>query len=136
MKIIIIDGQGGKLGKMLVEQLKESLPDYELTALGTNSIATSAMLKAGADFGATGENPVVWGCPDADVIVGPMGIVIANSLLGEISPAMARAVGGSRAEKILIPVNKCNCTVVGIKDLPFSEYVQLAVQEVKKIVGK
>ncbi len=136
MKIIVIDGQGGKMGKMLVEQLKKSLPDHELIALGTNSIATSSMLKAGADFGATGENPVIFNCADADVIVGPLGIVIANSLLGEISPAMAQAIGQSKAHKVLIPVNRCNNTVVGIKELPFNEYIQLAVQQVKQFVSK
>ncbi|MBA1335460.1 MAG: hypothetical protein HPY66_1085 [Firmicutes bacterium] len=136
MKIIIVDGQGGKMGKMLVEQLKKSLPEYELIALGTNSIATSAMLKAGADFGATGENPVIFNCADADIIIGPLGIVIANSLLGEISPSMAQAIGQSKAHKILIPVNKCNNTVVGLKELPFNEYIQLAVQQVKQIIGE
>ena len=80
MKIVIIDGQGGKMGKMIVEQLKEILPECELTAIGTNSIATSAMLRAGADFGATGENPILYNCADADIIIGPLGIVVANSL--------------------------------------------------------
>ena len=93
MKIIVIDGQGGKMGKGVVEQLKKAHPGLELIAVGTNSIATSAMLKAGADAGATGENPVVVNSRDADIIIGPIGIVIANSLLGEITPAMAVAVG-------------------------------------------
>jgi len=134
MKILIIDGQGGKMGKMLVEQLKQSLPKVNITALGTNSIATAAMIKAGADFGATGENPVVFNCNDADIIIGPIGIIIANSLLGEITPAMALAIGQSKAQKILIPINRCNSTVVGTKELPFSEYVRLAIQEVKQII--
>lgn len=135
MKIIIIDGQGGKIGKMLVESFKKSFPEYELMALGTNSIATSVMLKAGADFGATGENPVIFNCADADVIMGPMGIVLANSLMGEITPSMAQAVGQSKAYKILIPVNRCNTMVVGTKELPLSEYVQMAVEQVKQILG-
>lgn len=134
MKILIIDGQGGKMGKMLVEQLKQNLPEVKVTALGTNSIATAAMIKAGADFGATGENPVVFNCTDADIIIGPLGIIIANSLLGEITPKMALAIGQSKAQKILIPINRCNSTVVGVKELPFSEYVRLAIQQVKQII--
>ncbi|HZJ58167.1 MAG TPA: DUF3842 family protein [Clostridia bacterium] len=136
MKIVIIDGQGGRMGKMVVEQIKEALPGYELIAIGTNSIATAAMLRAGADFGATGENPVVFNCADADIIIGPLGIVVANALLGEVTPAMALAVGQSGAYKILIPINKCNNVVVGIKELAYSEYVSLAIDEVKRIVEK
>ena len=134
MKILIIDGQGGMMGKMLVEQLKQNLPEVKLTAIGTNSIATAAMIKAGADFGATGENPVVFNCTNADIIIGPLGIIIANSLLGEITPSMALAIGQSKAQKILIPINRCNSTVVGVKELPFSEYVRLAIQQVKQII--
>lgn len=95
-KIVVIDGQGGRMGKTVVEQLKNTYPDLPLTAIGTNSIATSAMLKAGADLGATGENPVITACRDADLIIGPLGIVIADSLLGEITPAMSSAIGSSR----------------------------------------
>ena len=136
MKIVIIDGQGGKIGKMLVEQLKQSLPEIELTAIGTNSIATAAMLKAGADFGATGENPVLINCADADIIIGPLGIIVANSFLGEITPVMSIAISQSKAQKILIPINRCNTTVVGTQELPFSEYVLLAMQLLKQIIGK
>ncbi|MDD4504424.1 MAG: DUF3842 family protein [Clostridiaceae bacterium] len=136
MKIVIIDGQGGKMGKMLVEQLKQNLPEVKLTAIGTNSIATASMLKAGADFGATGENPVVINCADADIIIGPLGIIVANSLLGEITPSMAIAIGQSKAQKVLVPINRCNTTVVGTQELPFSEYVLLAMQLVKKIIGE
>lgn len=135
MKVIIIDGQGGKMGKMIVEQLKKIFPSQELTALGTNSIATASMLKAGADFGATGENPVAVCSSDADIIIGPIGIVIANSLLGEITPLMAQAIGQSRAEKILIPVNKCNNHVVGSQDLPMSEYIKLAADMTAAIIN-
>lgn len=99
MKIVIIDGQGGKMGKMIVEQLKEKYPSLQLIAIGTNSIATAAMMKAGADYGATGENPVVVASKDADIIIGPIGIVIADSMLGEVTPAMAKAIGQSKAEK-------------------------------------
>ncbi len=136
MKIVVIDGQGGRMGKMVVEQLKEVLPNYELIAIGTNSIATAAMLKAGADFGATGENPVVYNCADADIIIGPLGIVVANALLGEVTPSMALAVGQSSAHKILLPINKCNNVVVGVQELSYKEYVDLAIEHVKRIVNK
>lgn len=133
MNIVIIDGQGGKMGKMIVEQLKKSYPSLELIAIGTNSIATAAMMKAGADYGATGENPVVVACKDADIIIGPIGIVIADSMLGEVTPVMAKAIGQSKAEKILIPVNKCNSHVVGSQNLPLSDYIKLAVELVERI---
>lgn len=128
MNIVIIDGQGGKMGKMIVEQLKRKNPDLSLTAIGTNSIATAAMMKTGADQGATGENPVVVACKDANIIIGPIGIVIADSMLGEVTPKMAKAVGQSKAEKILIPVNKCNNHIVGFKDYPLSEYIKIAIE--------
>ena len=130
MKIIIIDGQGGKMGRCVVEQLKKSHPELPLIALGTNSLATSAMLKAGADAGATGENPVIIGCRDADIIIGPIGIVIANSLLGEITPAMAVAVGSSPALKILIPSGKCHQFVAGCQEMPLGDYIRDVVQKV------
>lgn len=135
MKIVIIDGQGGKMGKMLVEQIKQISGNHEVMAIGTNSIATSAMLKAGADYGATGENPVIRNSLDADIIVGPLGIIIANALHGEISPSMAVAVGDSKAYKILIPVNRCNHYVVGIHDLSLNEYILLAAEQVKALLN-
>lgn len=135
MKIVVMDGQGGKIGKLLVEQFKRSLPAQSLTAIGTNSIATAAMLRAGADFGATGENPVVYNCLDADLIIGPLGIIVANSLLGEVTPAMAVAVGQSKAKKILIPVSKCGCLVIGAEELPISDYIALAVGEAEQLIG-
>lgn len=133
MKIMVIDGQGGKMGKSIVEQMRREFPGDEILAIGTNSIATAAMLKAGADAGATGENPVIVGCETADVIVGPLGIVIADSLLGEITPAMAAAVGKSRAGKVLLPVNRCQHFVVGLMEMPLGDYVKLAVEEVRRI---
>lgn len=136
MKIVVIDGQGGKMGKAVVEQLKKSCPDLPVTAIGTNSIATSAMLKAGAEAGATGENPVLVACRDADLIIGPIGIVIADSLLGEITPAMAAAIGSSPAHKILIPVSQhCRHTVVGCSDMPLSGYIRLVVEQVLALSG-
>lgn len=135
MKILIIDGQGGKMGKMLVENIKLFSQGHELLAIGTNSIATAAMLKAGADYGATGENPIIYNCRDADIIIGPIGIIIANSLHGEISPAMAIAVGESKAHKVLIPVNRCNHFVVGAQDLSLTDYIQLACEHVKSLLN-
>lgn len=135
MKIVVIDGQGGKMGKMLVEQIRQDFPEHELIAIGTNSIATTAMLRAGADFGATGENPVVFNCLDADIITGPFGIVVANSLLGEITPHMAQAIGENKGEKVLIPINKCNNTVVGVQELPFIEYIKLAMDKIREIIN-
>lgn len=128
MKIVIIDGQGGRLGRLLTEQLKQLCPRAALYAVGTNSIATATMLKAGADFGATGENPVVRACMDADVILGPMGIVVAHAILGEVTPAMAQAVGASRAKKILIPMNGCGVQVAGVRELPLAAYVRQAAE--------
>lgn len=130
MKIVVIDGQGGKMGKALVEQIKQGLPGHLLIAVGTNSIATSAMMKAGADAGATGENPVVVNSADADVIVGPLGIIVADALLGEITPAMALAVAKSKAQKILLPINRCATTIVGVQEQTLGEYVRQAVEQI------
>ena len=131
MKIVIIDGQGGKMGKSVIEQLKKRFPSLETYAIGTNSIATSAMLKAGATYGATGENPVIVNAGDADIIIGPIGIVMANSLLGEITPA----IGISRAYKILIPVNRCNHYIVGCQNSTLSDYINMVCYEVGKEAG-
>lgn len=127
MKIVVIDGQGGRLGQMLVEGVKARLPQAQVYALGTNTAATTAMLKAGADFGATGENPVVRGVADADGVLGPVGIIVADAILGEVTPAMAQAVGGCRARKYLVPMNSCGVIVAGVEDLPLSTYAERAV---------
>ena len=136
MKIIVIDGQGGKMGKGVVEQLKKAHPELELIAVGTNSIATAAMLKAGADFGATGENPVVRGTADADAVLGPVGIVVAHSILGEVTPAMAEAVGGCRAKKFLIPMNSCGVVVAGVREQPLPSYVAQALDQMMQELGR
>ena len=128
-KIVVIDGQGGKLGSLLVGRLKADTKadQYEIYAIGTNSIATATMMKAGADHGATGENPAVVNCRNADVIVGPVGIVVADSLVGEVTPAIAVAVGQSPAQKVLLPVNRCNNHIVGVRDLPVNGLIDAAV---------
>lgn len=133
MKLVIIDGQGGRLGQLLVEGIKKDSINCEIYAMGTNSIATSAMLKAGADFGATGENPVIVACRDADIIIGPIGIVSADSLLGEITPQMAVAVGQSKALKLLLPVSHCNNQVIGVKSITMNEMVRETVERLKEL---
>lgn len=133
MKILVIDAQGGGIGKALVDAIKKNIPDCEITAVGTNSVAMSAMLKAGADHVATGENAVVVGCRKADVIVGPIGIAIADSLYGEITPKMAVAVGQSGAKKVFIPLNCCDNIVAGVQKINIGQMVELAVEEIKEI---
>ncbi|MDD6274016.1 MAG: DUF3842 family protein [Clostridiaceae bacterium] len=128
MKILVIDAQGGGIGRQLITVLKQQMPQAEITAVGTNSAATTAMLKAGADHAATGENAVTVGCRKADVIMGPIGIVIADSLFGEITPAMAMAIGQSAAKRILIPMNHCDNIIVGVPDLNVGKLVQQAVE--------
>ena len=132
MKVLVIDGQGGGIGKLLVAGIKSEYPDFFVTAVGATSIATSAMLKAGADAAAPGENADLVGCRRADVIAGPVGIVVADSLLGEITPEMARAIGQSDAKRVLIPVNHCDNIVVGVGDIPMARLVQAAVKEIGK----
>ena len=133
MKILVIDGQGGGLGRQLVAALSAQCPQAQLTAVGTNSLATSAMRKAGAVRTATGENAVVVNCRHADVIVGPIGIVIADALLGEITPAMAAAVCQSGAKRVLVPINHCENYVVGVPEQPVSQLVSAAAQKVKAL---
>lgn len=134
MKIVVIDGQGGSIGRAIVEKLVERGFQDNIVCIGTNATATANMLKGGARQGATGENPVVVACRDASYILGPIGIVLADSMLGEITPEMARAVGSSNAHKLLIPVNKC-VTVSGVKPMTLNEYIEevcakLPLQEV------
>jgi NAD(P)-dependent dehydrogenase (short-subunit alcohol dehydrogenase family) len=132
MRIAVIDGQGGGIGKLIVEKLREQLgQQVEILALGTNVLATSAMLKAGADEGATGENAIVHNAPRVDFIVGSMGIISANTMLGELTPAMARAVSDSPARKVLVPLNRCNFYVVGVKNQPLPQYIDELVDIVK-----
>ena len=132
-KVLVIDGQGGGLGRQLVSALAAACPEAELTAVGTNSLAANAMLKAGVSRAATGENAVVVNCRRADVIVGPIGIVIADALLGEITPAMAAAVCQSGAKRVLVPINHCENYVVGVPDQPVSQLVAAAAQKVQEL---
>ena len=133
MNVLVIDGQGGGLGKLLVAGIRDAIPEAHITAVGTNSIATGAMIKAGADQGATGENSVVVCCRDADIIVGPVGIVIADALLGEITPKMARAIGSAKAVRVLIPLNLCDNIIVGAEEKPMAKLVSAAIEEIKAL---
>ncbi|MCH5272650.1 MAG: DUF3842 family protein [Lachnospiraceae bacterium] len=132
MTILVIDAQGGGIGRQLVTAIKQNIPTAFVIAVGTNSAATAAMLKAGADEAATGENSVIVGCRRADIIVGPIGIVIADSLLGEVTPGMALAVAQSSAKRILIPFNHCDNIIVGISDFNIGALIQNAIDEIKK----
>lgn len=136
MMILVVDGQGGGLGRLLVRELKGAFPQAEIAAVGTNSTATNAMMKAGADFAATGENAVVVNCRHADIIVGAVGIVIADSMWGEITPRMAQAVGQSDARRVLIPINLCSNLVVGVSEMSMSKLVQAAVDTVRRLTEK
>jgi len=131
MRIAVIDGQGGGIGKLIVEKLKASFGDkISIIALGTNALATAAMLKAGADEGASGENAIVYNASRVDLIVGSIGIIAASSMLGELSPAMARSIAESPARKILIPLNRCNIHVVGVHEDSLVQSIDLLVEEV------
>lgn len=134
--VVVIDGQGGGIGRQLVAKLRELLPDARITAVGTNCTAANAMLKAGASSAATGENAVLVACRRADVIAGPIGIVIADSLGGEITPAMAVAVAQSPARRVLLPFNFCDNVVVGVADYNVAHLVQSAVAEIGRICGE
>lgn len=131
MKIVVIDGQGGGMGKSIIENIRKRYSDVEIIAVGTNSLATSAMLKAGASAGATGENAVIFNCSEADIIAGPLGICFANSMHGEISPAMASAISSCRAQKLLIPMSKCHSDIMGISEKNFATYVEEMMEKLR-----
>ena len=134
MRIIVIDGQGGNIGKQLVKTIRDEFPDVYIRAIGTNSTATANMLKGGANEAATGENALIVACRDADLIIGPIGIAVADSLLGEVSARMAAAVGQSSAKKILIPLNKCDILIPGLRDKSTSEVLADALNMIRAIM--
>lgn len=134
MNITVIDGQGGQLGAQLVKEITARFQNINLTAIGTNAIATAAMLKAGAKNAASGENAVVVACRKADVIIGPIGIVIADALLGEVTGRMALAVSGADAVRILIPLNKCETLVAGVSNLNTSDLIADALSKLNNIL--
>lgn len=122
--VLIIDGQGGGIGRQLTQNIKDNFPDLVVRAVGTNVAATQAMMKAGADEAATGENAVIVACRKADLIIGPIGIAIADSLMGEITPAMAVAVGQSKAVRFLLPMNQCDNQVVGVDNFSLTYLIR------------
>ena len=134
MNIAVIDGQGGKIGQMIVNAIKKEGISCSIRVIGTNSTATAAMMKAGADEGATGENPVIVACRWADVIIGPIGLLVADGLLGEITPAMAVAVGQSAATKLLLPLNLCRNIVVGTQSMSVSKLIEETVNTLKTLI--
>ena len=134
MNILVMDAQGGGSGKQVVTAVRTRFPDVTITAVGTNAAATTAMLRAGADEGATGENAAVVCCRRADVIIGPVGIVIADAMLGEVTPRMAVAVGQSAAKRILIPVNHCANFIAGVADMSVGRLVDSVVAELEKTI--
>ncbi|HHU84199.1 MAG TPA: DUF3842 family protein [Clostridiales bacterium] len=134
MNITVIDGQGGQLGAQLVKEISARFQNINLTAIGTNAVATAAMLKAGAKNVATGENPVIVACRKTDVIIGPIGIAIADSLLGEITEKMALAVGKADAVRILIPINKCENLVAGVPNINTGELISDAINKLENLI--
>ena len=135
MNILIIDGQGGQLGAQLVKEISSRFDGVTLTAVGTNAVATASMLKAGAKNAATGENPVAVACRRADVIIGPIGIVIADSMLGEVTPGMALAVAQASAKRILIPMNRCDNLIAGVSSLNVSALVADVISKLRSVIG-
>ena len=138
MTIAVIDGQGGRMGALLVEAMRRAGigAPHRVLAIGTNALATSAMLKAGADQGATGANPVIVAIRTADLIVGPIGILMADALLGEITPEMAVAVGRSSATKLLLPVNQCSSIVAGTQQLTLAQLIDSAVAQIAALAAR
>lgn len=127
MKLLVIDGQGGGVGRVLVQALKADMPQRQVMALGTNAAATAAMLKAGADLAATGENAIRYQCQSAEVILGAMGLLQAHAMLGEISPEIAAAISASPAQKILVPMERCGLHVAGLGKQTLENAIQGAV---------
>lgn len=138
MKILIIDGQSGRLGAQIIEGLRKAgfSDANSIIAVGTNALATSGMINAGADQGATGENAVVVQCRSADVIVGPIGITLADAMLGEITPRMATAVGQSSAVRILIPSDRCSTRVIGVVPMTRRQQIEAAVAQVMEFCAE
>lgn len=134
MNIVVIDGQSGRMGQLFIERARAAGLTCPITAIGTNAIATAAMRKAGADQGATGENPVVVACRTADIIVGPIGILVADAMLGEITEKMALAVGRSAARKLLLPVNQCGNLIAGTQSMSLSRVMEEAVAMLKDLL--
>lgn len=135
MKIMVMDGQGGGVGRSLIEELHSRYPEAELIAVGTNATATSNMMKGGTNEGATGENAVVYNSTRVDAILGPIGIVMANAMLGEITPRMAEAVASSDVPILLIPMSRCNAQVMGVENRKLADNIREAVERLAELCG-
>ena len=131
--IAIVDGKGGGLGGAIIKSIS-SMKDVNIVALGTNSHATYNMLKCGAHDGATGENAICHMAECADIIVGPMALVVSNSMMGEITPKIAHAIAGSKAKKLLLPTQKCGVQVLGVKEMTMAQIIDLVPEEIKKLI--
>ena len=134
MKVAVVDGQGGGIGKAITEKLRKEFGErMEIYAFGTNALATAALLKAGANEGATGENAIIQNMSEMDIIVGPLGIIVAHSMLGELTPRMAEAIAKSKARKLLLPINRVRIDVIGAKAEPLPHLVNELLQQVKTV---
>ena len=134
MVVAVVDGQGDGIGRAIVEKVKAAMPQLRVIALGTNSAATGQMLRAGADDGATGENAIIHNMQHVDVVVGVIGILSANSMMGELSPAMAAAIGGSHTYKVLLPINRCHIHVVSVEEAPLGKHIDHAVDAIRAYI--
>lgn len=133
--LVVIDGQGGGIGRIIIEKLKHEIPEIYVRAVGTNSVATNSMLKGGADDGATGENAIIYNSKKANIIIGVMGILIPNGLLGELTPKMVEAIGISDAVKIMIPMNRCNIKVA-VPKITLNEHIAASIELVKEEIER
>lgn len=132
MRIAVIDGQGGGIGKHIVEQLRKKLPELHILALGTNALATGAMLRAGATEGASGESAICYNAERVDIIVGSVAIMMVYGLLGEITAAMASAISASKAEKLLLPIQRGNVQLISVQRIPLPHQIEALVEEVEE----
>ena len=136
MRIVVIDGQGGGIGRSLVELLVKNFPAAEIGAVGTNSAATENMMKGGPSFAATGDNAAVFNAKEADIIVGPAGIIMANAMHGEISPAIAMAISSGKAKVVLIPMNHCRVYIAGVEEKKVTEYLNDAIEIIRRLMSE
>ncbi len=135
--IAVVDGQGGGIGSLIVKRLRDEFGDeVEILALGTNAAATSAMMKARANKGATGENSVIWNAKKVNMIIGPLSIVLSNAMLGEMTPRMAEAIASSNAKKVLLPLNQEGIEIIGVEKEPLPHMIEKIVEIVRYEVGK
>lgn len=134
MKLCVIDGMGGKIGAQIISQIREMFPELEIYALATNAVATHQMMKSGANRGASGENAIIQTVKDVDVIIGPLAIIIPNSMLGELTPKMSEAIASSRAEKILLPLTYPKITLIGVEQIPLPHLMEQGIETLKYLI--